>query len=227
MPGRSAAAVLAAAALLASTASAQPYVPDTQDLIPQRGSSLQADQLRDSMAPLSWKDINIVHITDVHSYVSGHRHGENSASTGWDAPFHPVDTAVQDADYADLLSFIEHLKETARGLGKDLWFVNTGDVVDGTGISNLTPVNGANLLPLLQALPFDAVTIGNHELYNSDTVGNLASSGFIDHWNGNYITSVREHTQPCYFAPSLTDCLCATERPLRRCQRSRRWEVCR
>ena len=186
---RSATAVLAAATLLASTANAQPYVPDTLDLTPQRGSSRIKNQVVDSEAALNWKDINIVHITDVHSYVSGHRHGEATVSSGWGDSWGLVPSAVQDADYADLLSFIEHMKDTARSLGKDLWIVNTGDVVDGTGISNLTPVNGANLLPLLQALPFDAVTIGNHELYKSSTVANLASSGFIDHWAGNYVTS--------------------------------------
>jgi 2',3'-cyclic-nucleotide 2'-phosphodiesterase (5'-nucleotidase family) len=147
------------------------------------------EDLVDSRAPLRLGDISIIHVTDVHSYISGHRHGESRVSTGYGEPWHGVDTAPQDADYADLLAFVEHMKSQAAAEGKDLWVVNSGDVVDGTGISNLSPVNGANLLPLLQQMPFDAVTIGNHELYSSSTVANMASSGFIGHWGSAYVTS--------------------------------------
>lgn len=182
-------AVLAALAVVAQTVAAQPYQPDTAELVPQAGSSTSPEDLADSGAPLRLGDISIIHVTDVHSYVSGHRHGESSVSTGYGDSWHAVDTAVQDADYADLLAFVERMKNQAAAQGKDLWVVNSGDVVDGTGISNLTPVNGANLLPLLQAMPFDAVTIGNHELYSSATVGNMAGSGFIGHWGSAYVTS--------------------------------------
>ena len=158
-------------------------------LEPATGSSLSSHDLVDSNRAVQWRDINILHITDVHSYVSGHRHGDNRVSTGYGDEWTQISTATQDADYGDLLSFIEHLKASAASQQKDFWILNSGDVVDGTGLSNLSPVNGAELLPLLQQIPFDAVTIGNHELYKSSTVANLASSGFIDHWGEGYVTS--------------------------------------
>ena len=116
------------------------------------------------------------YLTDVHSWISGHRHSEASVSTGYGGPWRRVATAAQDADYGDLLSLIERLKAEASRRGVALFVFNSGDVVDGTGLSNLTPVNGQNLTPLLQALPFDAVAVGNHELYESATVGNLVKN---------------------------------------------------
>ena len=177
------------AALALRSAHGQPFSPDTAELVPGAGSSFAPEQVADSRAPLILGDINIIHVTDVHSYISGHRHGESTVSTGYGDQWRRVVTATQDADYADLLSFIEHMKQRAVEEQRDLWVVNSGDVLDGTGISNLSPVNGANLLPLLQQMPFDAVAIGNHELYSSRTVGHMASSGFIDHWGSAYVTS--------------------------------------
>ena len=152
------------------------------DLVPLPGSSLSRDDVLDSGAALRWGDINIVSITDVHSYISGHRHGDATVNAGWEPGYGIIPTAPQDADYADLLAFIEHMKASAAAQGRDLFVFNSGDVLDGTGISNLSPVNGEEVLPLVRAIPFDAVTIGNHELYRSSTVANMASSGFISHW---------------------------------------------
>eukprot|EP01048_Picozoa_sp_COSAG05_P011511 COSAG05_NODE_1086_length_5923_cov_254.414492_4_plen_250_part_00 len=145
--------------------------------------------LHDSGLALEWRDINILHVTDVHSYISGHRHNDSTVNTGYDPGWGDIDTAPQDADYADLLATIEHLKHTAAANGKSLFIFNSGDVVDGTGISNLSPVNGEALTPLLREIPFDAITIGNHELYQSETVDHMVQSYFINDWNGSYLTS--------------------------------------
>lgn len=50
------------------------------------------------------QDVNILQLTDVHSWLSGHVH---EAGIG--------------ADYADCLSFYMHLKTMADAAGKDLW----------------------------------------------------------------------------------------------------------
>jgi hypothetical protein len=55
--------------------------------------------------PITWGDINIFHLTDVHSWLSGHQHEES----------------IQ-ADIADVVSFYHHLKHKAASAGKDLWF---------------------------------------------------------------------------------------------------------
>ena len=124
------------------------------------------------------RDINVVVVTDVHSWIAGHGRQMNGGPP---------------ADYGDVLSFYRHLKRRIEAAGKDVFFVMNGDFVDGTGLSGVPPIH---LTPLLQQMPFDAVNVGNHELYHDDTVEFLQSSGFIDHWGGKYLSSntfVKKH----------------------------------
>lgn len=107
-------------------------------------------QLPRSNVSLPLGDINVVVVTDVHSWVAGHaRHGE---------PF--------DADYGDVLSFFRRLQAhpTFVSENRDLFFVMNGDFVDGTGLSTVPPTY---LTPILRQMPWDAVNIGNHELYHN------------------------------------------------------------
>ena len=50
-------------------------------------------------------------------------------------------------------------------------------------------VHGADLFPLISMMPFDALNVGNHDLYDNSTVEFMETSGFIDGWNGSYLTS--------------------------------------
>lgn len=109
--------------------------------------------------PIEWKAINFLQLTDVHSFIVGNRH------------------EGIDSDHGDLRSFISHMRDLANERGIDLFVVNIGDIVDGTGMSDATPVPGEFLTPILQMIPYDAITIGNHELYEDATVENLARSG--------------------------------------------------
>mmetsp|Transcript_17816 Transcript_17816/g.40466 ORF Transcript_17816/g.40466 Transcript_17816/m.40466 type:complete len:344 (-) Transcript_17816:8-1039(-) len=62
-----------------------------------------------------------------------------------------------------------------------------GDFVDGTGLSADPP---CVLTALLRRMPWDAVNVGNHELYRNSTVEYIAEEGgFVDFWNGTYLTS--------------------------------------
>lgn len=58
--------------------------------------------------PIVFGDINIMQLTDVHSWLSGHVH----------------ETAKIKADYGDLMSFFQHMRDTAEQEGKDLWLFN-------------------------------------------------------------------------------------------------------
>jgi 2',3'-cyclic-nucleotide 2'-phosphodiesterase (5'-nucleotidase family) len=128
---------------------------------------------------LPWDDINIVVVTDVHSWVGGHASHPNWSS----------DTSTgNNADYGHLLSFYRHLQNQAATKGTDLFFVMNGDFMDGTGLSSMIP-SPNHLLPILTRMPWDAVNIGNHELYHNETITYMVESGFIDHWGGNYLTS--------------------------------------
>jgi 2',3'-cyclic-nucleotide 2'-phosphodiesterase (5'-nucleotidase family) len=132
-----------------------------------------------SSVDLPWNDINIVAVTDVHSWVAGHAphpHWSND---------NPAQTP-DNADYGHVLSFYRHLQQQAAEQNVDLFFVMNGDFMDGTGLSTIPP---DHLLPLLTCMPWDAVNLGNHELYHNETVAYMMDSGFIDHWHGNYLTS--------------------------------------
>ncbi len=116
------------------------------------------------------QDVNILVLTDVHSWVAGHRHEEHL-----------------DANYGHVISFYEHLKDYCTSQEKDLFFVMNGDFIDGTGLSTYPPTH---LTPILQKMPWDALNIGNHELYKNSTVEYITQTdGFIDHWGGSYLTS--------------------------------------
>lgn len=108
-------------------------------------------------------------------WVSGHRHNDRD----------PPSTA----DYGDLVSFHSHVQDLADAQGKDIILINSGDIVDGQGLGDATKPKGTALFPLLAQVPFDAFSIGNHELYESSVTNNLADSGFIGQWRGKYLTS--------------------------------------
>eukprot|EP00041_Stephanoeca_diplocostata_P007301 m.102432 g.102432 ORF g.102432 m.102432 type:complete len:557 (+) comp16821_c1_seq2:219-1889(+) len=138
-------------------------------------SSALARESIDFQAALTVGDVNILAVTDVHGWVSGHRHNDRD----------PPSTA----DYGDLVSFHSHVQDLADAQGKDILLVNSGDIVDGHGLSDATKPKGTVLFPLLAKVPFDAFSIGNHELYQSSVTNNLADSGFIGQWRGKYLTS--------------------------------------
>jgi len=124
-----------------------------------------------STTELPINDINFVIVTDVHSWVAGHGFHEPSLN----------------ADYGDVLSFYEHLAVECNSQNKDLFFVMNGDFVDGTGLSQDPP---SDLVKILEKMPWDAINVGNHELYMKSTVDFISKSGgFIDFWDGRYVTS--------------------------------------
>ena len=57
------------------------------------------------------------------------------------------------------------------------------------GDAQVTPVAGEFLAPILKRIPYDALTIGNHELYEDSTVENLESSGFLQQFGERLVTS--------------------------------------
>ena len=94
-------------------------------------------------------DLTLLSVTDVHSWLAGHRHPDNEPAL--------------DADYGDLVSFHQHLLTDAAAIGKDVLLFNSGDMVDGTGLSDATDVHGEAVFPLVQQVSFDALVIGNRK----------------------------------------------------------------
>lgn len=135
----------------------------------------ESESLLETSSPnLPLGDINVVILTDVHSWLGGHGRQETK----------------YDADLGDVLSFWEHLKEQCDD--QDIFLVNNGDFVDGTGLSET--MDGENdpefLIPLLEKMPYDAVNVGNHELYSKKNIEFMTRpGGYVDWWGDRYITS--------------------------------------
>jgi len=116
-------------------------------------------------------DVNVVVLTDVHSWIGGHGYHEPELN----------------ADYGSVLSFYERLKDICKQENKDLFFVMNGDFMDGTGLTTHPP---KLLTSILQQMPWDALNIGNHELYLNSTIEYISEKdGFVDKWGGAYLTS--------------------------------------
>jgi len=136
------------------------------------------------IAPISpdvpFGDVNVLVLTDVHSWIAGHGAKEPNL----------------DADYGHVLSFYQRLKHHCNTRGKDLWFVMNGDWIDGTGLA----MNGdpSYLIPLLLKMPWDAVNVGNHELYRNEVIDYMSRpGGFVEWWGNRMLTSnvAHAHTQ--------------------------------
>eukprot|EP00756_Hemistasia_phaeocysticola_P010558 Hpha_TRINITY_DN15029_c5_g17::TRINITY_DN15029_c5_g17_i1::g.125626::m.125626 len=118
-------------------------------------------------------DVNIIVTTDTHSWLSGHRHADQ--------------TPHADADLGDLVSFVDHVREAADREKKDVFFFENGDINDGTGF-DLAPLD-QGILPLLSKVPYDALNLGNHELYEARSVNAMVDSGYIANWGGRYLSA--------------------------------------
>jgi 2',3'-cyclic-nucleotide 2'-phosphodiesterase (5'-nucleotidase family) len=117
-------------------------------------------------------DVNVVVVTDVHSWVGGHRDKEPKS----------------DADYGDVLSFVEHLKRYGLANRIDVWFVMNGDWIDGTGLA----INGdaSKLVPILENMPYDAMNVGNHELYRNQVIEYATqTAGMVQKFGPRYLSS--------------------------------------
>lgn len=123
----------------------------------------------------TFRDVNIFVVTDTHSWMDAHPHPDN--------------IPLIDATYGNVTSFITKMKDIARKEKKDIFFLDNGDVVDGTGLSNASPIDGEYLFPLLMKVPFDAMAIGNHECYDGDVINEMISSNYISSRKGSYLTS--------------------------------------
>lgn len=122
---------------------------------------------------LPFGDINLLVVSDVHSFVGGHPHEPD-----------------RDADYGDLYSFHERLQDYLNSNENnetgDLWLLNNGDWLHGTGLA--MDGNATHLLPIINAMPWDVLSMGNHEAMYTDVLRDMKTS-MLPEFPGKYITS--------------------------------------
>jgi hypothetical protein len=120
--------------------------------------------------PLPFSDINLLVVSDVHSFVGGHPHEKD-----------------RNADYGDFYSFHERLKQFCNEKKQaDLWILNNGNFLHGTGLA--MDGNATSLLPIIQSIPWDGYTMGNHEAMYSAVLHDMSES-LLPALDGKYITS--------------------------------------
>ena len=132
--------------------------------IPLRNGKRKLD-----VTSLPMGDINVIMVTDVHAHISGHRH-----------------ESQRDADYGDILSFYEHLKEMCDNNDHDLWFVDNGNWMHGTGLA--MGGNASSLVPLLNEMPFDAITVGDEDLHHMNNIHSIQEE-MIAKFPNKFVTS--------------------------------------
>jgi 2',3'-cyclic-nucleotide 2'-phosphodiesterase (5'-nucleotidase family) len=121
--------------------------------------------------PLEWGQLNFIQTTDTHGWLQGHLKEQNYG-----------------ADWGDFVSFTQAMRRKADALGVDLLLIDTGDLHDGTGLSDSTSPNGVVSNPIFEKLDFDLLTIGNHELYVLD-IAREHFNQFSKFYGEKYLTS--------------------------------------
>lgn len=128
------------------------------------------------------RDVTLVVTTDIHSWVSGHHQVRHINAT-----------------LAHAVSLVQQIKTISQKERHDVFFFDNGDINDGTGMSATAQDHVSYLVDIMRNVPYDALNIGNHELYQLDGRGEIEGkpcaivgmrdTGYIDHWNGKYLTS--------------------------------------
>ncbi|WRT67957.1 uncharacterized protein IL334_004931 [Kwoniella shivajii] len=137
-------------------------------------SSTLAFELPEPTRQLEWKDVNFLSTSDVHGWLLGHQHAT------WPEPNYS-------GDYGSLASFATHMRRIAKDKGVDLLLVDAGDHHDGSGLVSTSSTASSQAEDIFAMLPFDVLTVGNHELYHyEDALEEYKNKG---RWNGRYVTS--------------------------------------
>ncbi|KAL5478293.1 hypothetical protein ACEPAI_2477 [Sanghuangporus weigelae] len=141
--------------------------------------------------PLQWGELNVIHTTDTHGWLLGHQK-QSPPEPNYSGTF---------GEFAD---FVQHMKEIALKKDVDLLLIDSGDVHDGTGLSDGFPVGGTDAHEsnqFIKLLPYDLLAIGNHELYIYNNTLDMYTD-FVPHWNGRYLASNVNITIPDSSNPS-------------------------
>ncbi|CAE6460799.1 unnamed protein product [Rhizoctonia solani] len=129
-------------------------------------------------APLEWGDINFLHTTDSHGWLLGHTKASQPEPN-------------YSGDFGDFASFVVNMKQIADKKGVDLLLVDSGDLHDGTGLSDGFPpgqIDGQESNKFFFDVPYDVLAIGNHELYQYPIALDMHQN-FAPRWNGRYLSS--------------------------------------
>ncbi|KAJ6532285.1 Metallo-dependent phosphatase-like protein [Mycena vulgaris] len=127
---------------------------------------------------LQWGDINVIATTDTHGWLLGHTK---------ESPPEPN----YSGNWGDYSAFVTHMKELAVEKDVDLLLVDSGDLHDGTGLTDGFPAGGVDAQDaneFFKQIPYDVLAIGNHELYTYANTFDMHMN-FGQHYKGRYLSS--------------------------------------
>lgn len=104
----------------------------------------------------SIRTLHVLSVSDTHGWVYGHAHHRDIGN------------------YGLLTSYIEHMRDAAaKDPLADVLAIDGGDIIEGTGLSDVTDIRGEIIYSIASHIPFDIMTIGNHDMDNADSAGFL------------------------------------------------------
>eukprot|EP00770_Monocercomonoides_exilis_P009699 MONOS_9651.1-p1 / transcript=MONOS_9651.1 / gene=MONOS_9651 / organism=Monocercomonoides_exilis_PA203 / gene_product=5' nucleotidase family protein / transcript_product=5' nucleotidase family protein / location=Mono_scaffold00406:16251-20821(+) / protein_length=884 / sequence_SO=supercontig / SO=protein_coding / is_pseudo=false len=89
------------------------------------------------------------------------------------------------ADLGDIESFVEH-KKLGAGPNEYVFFFDTGDLSQGTGLSDASPIQGEFVFETIKRMSYDGLSIGNHELSSESCIDHIVDD-FAPFFNGKYL----------------------------------------
>lgn len=128
-------------------------------------------QSQSTIRDINWGDLNFLHTTDTHGWLSGH-----------------FNQKTYNANWGDFVSFSIKMKQRAHDNGQDLLLIDTGDKHDGNGLTDATSPNGVKALPIFTKQDYDLITIGNHELYVWEN-SKLEYEQVYEHYKEKYVVT--------------------------------------
>ncbi|KZV66465.1 hypothetical protein PENSPDRAFT_612594 [Peniophora sp. CONT] len=163
---------------VAALATACPEDDHAHDHVHMHKRAFPQAPLTPPSRPLTWGDVNIIHTTDSHGWLLGHQ------KASFPEPNYS-------GDFGDFASFVTHMKALAKEKDVDLLLVDSGDLHDGTGLSDGYPaggVDGHESNKFFSMLPYDVAAIGNHELYNYSYTFDMYKNT-VPKFHGRYLSS--------------------------------------
>eukprot|EP00770_Monocercomonoides_exilis_P007010 MONOS_6974.1-p1 / transcript=MONOS_6974.1 / gene=MONOS_6974 / organism=Monocercomonoides_exilis_PA203 / gene_product=5' nucleotidase family protein / transcript_product=5' nucleotidase family protein / location=Mono_scaffold00229:57355-59261(-) / protein_length=510 / sequence_SO=supercontig / SO=protein_coding / is_pseudo=false len=119
----------------------------------------------------------LIHTSDVHGYINKHHHVQKL-----------------DVTAGDVYNFIDHMK--AKKQSNEVVFAfDTGDLTQGTGLSDATNVQGDFVFEVIKKMNYDSLCIGNHELKSNGCIKNLVEN-VRPFWAGRYLGANAHHVNP-------------------------------
>lgn len=115
--------------------------------------------------------LDVISVSDTHGWIYGHRHQKELG------------------DYGTLVSYIERTRDdAANDSARAVLAIDGGDLIEGTGLSDATPIKGIYIYKAASEVGFDLITVGNHDL------GSESSTTYIHEkidamFNGAYVST--------------------------------------